>query len=438
MRQCVYVHKLPFGIAIGSELSSKHAAGINTVGAVHRLHFQLGDMTVNDCCFPPVVGSPVQPYRKPIFIYLPSSFPIEAEISDLHGATTNILLFQTSMAYHELSIVQYIMADQPIQELFDLCTEGLIFFFKIGNRSIKTVRDLDVLPKQVFNKLNIMVSGDCKSVVRFDHFHNEPENFDIFRPTITQITKEDRLSSIGMDHTGIGILDIAELPKQHDKFVIAAMNIPDYIERTMLFLLVVPHPSTDDFNLIDFLLGVEDIDKTEALFFEVFNAASKVGSVFSDDVIRVSPFGTSCVPCQQIPFRKIQHDGHTMYVLLPCKVHYLLTSSRLYVCRIDDCCTHKVQALVCSIEKQIKCIAGNLLVVFVIRYHAPEEVRGEYLCRQKVFLCKGGFAAGRCANQCNECKLRYFYTHFLNTPICVGAPNASSTSPISLRSTVYP
>ena len=136
-----------------------------------------------------------------------------------------------------------------------------------------------------------------------------------------------------------------------------------------------------------------------------------------DDALRVSAVRTGRVSFEKLLFRQIQHDGNAVDILLSGQIKDLFPRRLLYVRRIDYCRFHQVQAFVCRIKEQVKSLTGNFLVVLIVGNHGAEVVGGENLRREKVFPCKGCFSAGSGSDQGHKREFRYFYTHFLNTPI---------------------
>lgn len=167
MRERIHIDELPFRVAICRQLPAEHTAGIDAIGGIHRLHFKLRDMSVNNGGLSPIFRRPVEPDRKPIFVGLSCGLAVKAEIPDLHRSATNVLLFQPGMGNDQLSVIQHIMAYKAVKEISDFISERFIFFFEFFHGLIKAVRELNVLAKKVFDELYIMVSGHRKAYYAF-------------------------------------------------------------------------------------------------------------------------------------------------------------------------------------------------------------------------------------------------------------------------------
>ena len=87
---------------------------------------------------------------------------------------------------------------------------------------------------------------------------------------VAEIAQEDDLPAFRM-RVAVLTVNISELTEQFFQFVTAAVNVPDNIERTVFVLFVVPHFCPDDFDVVQLILRVDDVNEPETFPLQVFD-----------------------------------------------------------------------------------------------------------------------------------------------------------------------
>src|SRR5579863_10219463 len=97
--------------------------------------------------------------------------------------------------------------------------------------------DLHILAAQFLQQLHVMVSGHTECRPRFNHTHDEFQNFRNLRPTINQVAEEDRLSAFRRYDSmlpAVPVYRIAEGRHEFPQFIEATMNVTNDVERSMI------------------------------------------------------------------------------------------------------------------------------------------------------------------------------------------------------------
>ena len=192
------------------------------------------------------------------------------------------------------------------------------------------------------------------------------------------------------------------------------MDIANDIEGAVLVLFIVPHPCPDYFRVFQLLQGVDHIHEPEAFPFQVFDGPLQFPAVLMDYPLRIISLRPCLVPFLEQRFWQVQHNGHRMHVLFPGHIDNLLPGVFLNVGRVNNRQLHIVQPFIGCIVKQIKGIVGCSLIVFIIRNHTPEEVRGKDFCGFEVLQGEAGFPGGGCTDHGNQAELRNLNSEFIH------------------------
>src|SRR5690242_17306543 len=118
------------------------------------------------------------------------------------------------------------------------------------------MRQLHVAPFQLPHQLHVVIARNTKGCAFINHAHYEPQHFRNPRSAVYKITNEDSPSARRRNCPGTFSLileSIAELSKQSGELLIAAVHIPDDVERTVLMLQVVPKRLAGDLDSGNFL-----------------------------------------------------------------------------------------------------------------------------------------------------------------------------------------
>src|SRR6266542_6038424 len=100
--------------------------------------------------------------------------------------------------------------------------------------------DLNILAPDLAHELHIVIARHAHRSSSIDRFHNQSHNPWTLWPAIHQIAEKYELSSIRVSPSATGLLGITKHFKQHDQFVVTAINVTNNVEGTVLILSVVP------------------------------------------------------------------------------------------------------------------------------------------------------------------------------------------------------
>src|SRR5947207_4603513 len=177
--------------------------------------------------------------------------------------------------------------------------------------------DLNILAPDLAHELHIVIARHAHRSSSGDRFHNQSHNPWTLWAAIHQIAEKYELSSIRVSPSATGLLGIAKRFKQHDQFVVTAMNVANDVEGTVLLLLVVPQRLSFKGRSIHLFRRVEHKHVAKSLTLQSPQRAPELLALLPNHVrAKVAVIATFVAVLAQ-PFRKVQNDGHGQTVILP-------------------------------------------------------------------------------------------------------------------------
>jgi hypothetical protein len=337
---------------------------------------------------------------------------------------------------HELAAIEHEVTDEPVDERRDARRQLGRRARQLFERLREAMAHRHVAARELLVQLDLVVAGHAQRRARARHVHHQLEHLDDAGPAIDEITQEHRLAAGRRRRRPRGAIDrVAERAEQLDELVDAAVHVADHVERPMVVAPVGPQPRALDRRRVDRLDRVEHADVAKALAAERAERLAQLRRVLAHDVEPELPIGAAAVALVAQSGRQIEHDRDRQAVVLARDRDQRLARVRLHVRRVDHCQPVAGQPLareeVDDLERVIRRVARAL----VIGHHPAAGVRRDDLGRRKVRARERRLAAPRRADQDDERAVWNCDLHRTNTPICVGAPSASSTSPIGANRT---
>ncbi len=117
-------HELAFRIAQGRQLAAEDATGVDVDRLVEPLRKRNRRVTVDDGSSAAIILGPVAPNRQAQIVGLARRFTIECKVAHPARGAALHRLFHSGMGDHQLAVVEHIVADQGIDKISQLGTEG--------------------------------------------------------------------------------------------------------------------------------------------------------------------------------------------------------------------------------------------------------------------------------------------------------------------------
>ena len=225
-------------------------------------------MAVGDQSRAPVVAGPVVAHGQAEFIGLPGGLAIESEVSDPPRRAPLQALGHPGVGDHEPAVVENEVTDQAVDEGDDPFPELGRLRLHLGQRLGEAVAHLDLTALEGAHEFDVMVAGDAEGGPGVHHRHRRPEDGRCGRASVNEIPEEDDLPPVGVRESGSDGF-VPKTVQQGCKLLVAAVNVADQIEGSVLVPPIRPQTLAFDDNSIDLFLRVEDVDVAEPLPLEV-------------------------------------------------------------------------------------------------------------------------------------------------------------------------
>jgi hypothetical protein len=262
------------------------------------------------------------------------------------------------------------------------------------------VSDLDIAAAEFAHEFDVVIAGHAECGAAGDGVHDETEDVGGFRTAVDEIAEEEELASGGDPDSGGGGIDlVAEIPEESDEFIVAAVDIADDVERSVVVAPVVPEWLAFDDSGFDFFRRLEDMDGAEALALEPAERTFELLRLLADDVRAEVAVGPSLVAVLGDALGEIEDDGDGKTVKLAGELHERLAGVRLDIGGIDDDEPACGEPLPRDEVEHVEGVAGGGLRVFVIGDEPAAVIRGEDFGGFEVAACERAFA---CAGDTDE------------------------------------
>jgi hypothetical protein len=222
---------------------------------------------------------------------------------------------------------------------------------------------------------------------------------------------------------------VPQLAQEQHELVVAAMNVADDVERSVIITPIGPRPLSLDLDGLDLFRCPEDEHTPKALAAEPLQGALELGTLSSHDVRPEVPIGPRGVAIQAEPLRHVEDDGDREHVVGASEPDERSTSLALYVRSVDDREPAGGEPLARDEVQGIEGVLRRRLVVLVVGNETPERVRGEHLGREEMPGGERGLSGARRTDEHHQREHGDRHRQRLKTPICVGDPTSSSSGP---------
>ncbi|RFC52734.1 MAG: hypothetical protein DVB22_000317 [Verrucomicrobia bacterium] len=260
--------------------------------------------------------------------------------------------------------------------------------------------DLDIAAAEFAHEFDVVIAGHAECGAAGDGVHDETEDVGGFRTAVDEIAEEQEFAAGGDPDSGGGGIDlVAEIPEERDEFIVAAMDIADDVERTVVVAPVVPERLALDDGGVDFFRRLEDMNGPEALTLEPAERTFELLRLLPDDMCAEVAVGPNLVAVLGDALGEVEHDGDGKAVKLACELHERFAGIRLDIGGIDH------DELACGKPfprdevEHFEGVAGGGLRVLVIGDEPAAIIRGEDFGGFEVAACERAFA---CAGDTDE------------------------------------
>ena len=110
-------NKFPFGIPQGSELASEHAARVDIDRAIEPFRLRHGSVAIDDHRRAAIFGRPIVAHGKAELVCLARRLAVKSKIANSPRTAPLHLLLQSRMCHDHPSVVEHVMADEPVEKL---------------------------------------------------------------------------------------------------------------------------------------------------------------------------------------------------------------------------------------------------------------------------------------------------------------------------------
>ena len=343
------------------------------------------------------------------------------------------------MRDRELAGVEQVVADQAVDEFRNAVAERRRLRLQLRDGAVETVGHRHPPAAQVAQELRLVVPGYAQRHAVGDGVHRQPQAIRDPGTAVHQVAQEHEPSRLGMrDAKTLAVpLDaVAELGEQRFQLVAAAVHVADDVERTRVVASVGPQALTFDDRGVGLGFGTQLEPVAEALASEPLQrpAEQSYMVVYNPRTeIAVRPPGVAILADA---LRQIEHDGDGEGVELAGQTYELGAVFGTDVGRVHDGETSGGETLSGDEFEQLEGIPGGRLVGGVVADQRPAGVGRDHLGGGEVLGREGRLAGTRRADENHQAVFGNLYAHRRNTPIWVGAPSASSTSPTGSTATV--
>src|SRR5207249_5412974 len=303
-------------VAECGERAAEHTARVDIDRVVEPLGLADGRVPVNDHCGTAVVSGPVQADGKPELVGLAGRVSVEGELAHPARGAPGVLGLHPAMGDDELAVVEHVVADQPVDKLRDPLTELRRLAVKLLDGLSEPVRELYVLAVKLAKQLGLVVTRHADGCATLDHAHDQSKDFWRVRAAVHENAEEHSAPSLGRCDAdpylavfGAPYL-ITQTLKKLNQFVVAAVNLADDVERTLLVFLVGPETLPRDRPRVNLLNALEGPDVTKSFALEPAQRAPKLLGLLPDDVGTEVAVGSRAVALLRDPLRYVEHNRH--------------------------------------------------------------------------------------------------------------------------------
>jgi hypothetical protein len=314
---------------------------------------------------------------------------------------------------NQLAVVEDVVADEAIEELFEFLAEGFTNVVRqgvdLGKALCQTVGNPHIFAAQLAHQLHVVVAGDAKRGAGNDHVADEPNRFENARATVHEVADEHRLSAQRMRvHRAAGKCRairrgprdfVTQLTEQRFQFLAAAVNVPDDVEGTVLMALVVVERHSFDVCRLHFLWAFQHEDVPEALFGESTEGPAQLRMLLANYMRAKCTFISQPIALVADLFRHVQHDSDRKAMVLPGEGDERLASFRLHVGRVDDRQPAQRQSFRGDEVQDLEGVVRHRLIVFLVADHRTAGVRRQHFGRQEVLAREGALAGSAGADE---------------------------------------
>ena len=284
------------------------------------------------------------------------------------------------MGHNESTVVEHVVAHQPVDERLDPFTELRWFRLELGERLTEAMGDLHVASSERLEEFDLVVAGHADGRTGLDHAHRGRQHRRRGRTSIHQVAQEHRRATLGMgEHARRRIGAIPEQAEQFDQLVVASVDIADQIEGAMFVGAIGPCRLSRDVGGVDRLDTLQDEDPTEPLPLEPVDRLAELRALPADHVRPEGPIGTAGVALLAEPLGDVQHDRDRQHVMASRQFHQGLASMSLDVRGIDHGDPAEAEANPGDVMQHVERLRRHRLVVVVVRHQGPTEVGAEDL-----------------------------------------------------------
>ena len=335
------------------------------------------------------------------------------------------------------------MRDQPIEEVDHLGPERLRLRLELRQRLREAVRSLHPPAPQRAQQLVVVVPRHRQRGAAPYHAHYESQHAGRVRASIDEVPEEDRPPALGrrdlerVRRRGIRHLanDVAQPLQQRPQLAVAAVHVPDQVERPRLVAAIVPRALSFDRHHLELLRRADHVDEAEPLLAQPLDRALELMVLSPDRRRRRGPVRASLVTGERLGEREIEDDRHGEHVVRPGKLDQRLPRLRLHVCRVDHRQQAAGQPLGGHVTQRVERVRRGRLVLAVVGHQHAELVGREHLRGFERRPGERRLPRPGDADQHHQAHLGHRQLHDRNTASCVGAPSASSASPTPRNST---
>ena len=338
------------------------------------------------------------------------------------------------------------VAPQGIEKAGQGRAEASILELQLIDRLLQAVGDRDLAAAQPAFELPFVVALHRIGRARVDHAHGDPKHVRRVRAAIDEVAHKHRLAARGRRHPDLAFAPIlrplelvAESLQQKLQFVGAAVHVADDVERAGVAPLVGPERLAHHFRCVARFRRRQLPDLAETFTLQPPEPLADLGhhpvhDLGSERTVRPLP-----IAFDADVRARVDHHRDRQRVPLACELHPRLAVGRADVGSVDDRQLAVLQPLLGDRADELEGVGRDALIGLIVADEGAADVGGDDLRRQEVPGREGGLARTTGADEDHQGEVGDLQAcgnaHRVNTPICVGAPRASSTGPTSLNRT---
>ncbi len=222
------------------------------------------------------------------------------------------------MGHDQTTIVQNVVTDKTVDEISDL-------FFKLGRLSVELLQrfgeamsDLDVAAAQFAHQFRIVIARHGERGSRFRHAHDQLQNFRHLWPTIDEVAEKHCFAALRMMRVNRAVSRsdrVAELRQKRMQLVVAAMNVANDVEWSMIVFAIVPERLALNHYLVDFGGRREFMNVTKAFAFQIANRPAQLVTLLPDHVRTEVAIRTLSISILANAIGQVEHERDGKHVI---------------------------------------------------------------------------------------------------------------------------